>query len=68
MNSINWKDIANRAIWTFAQAAAGVLVVAGTTGLNADILKGAGIAGVAAVISFVKNYGKEIKVAKETSE
>lgn len=53
----NWKDIAERSAWTFVQAAAAVLVAA--EALNASVLETAGIAGVAAVLSFVKNLAKQ---------
>lgn len=50
---MDYRDIANRASWTFVQAAAGALVVGQT--INAKV---ALIAGVAAVASLVKNIAK----------
>jgi hypothetical protein len=55
--SFDWKDIANRAIWTFVQAAIGVLVAAQAAGseFNKDLLYKAGAAGIAALVSVGKN-------------
>jgi len=57
MSSFDWKDILNRALWTFAQAAIGILVVAQAAGtpFTTDLLWKAAAAGVAAVISVGKN-------------
>lgn len=43
MNSKFWKDLAERAAWTFGQAAAGVAIAAG--GFGAEVWKAAAIAG-----------------------
>ena len=60
---LNWKDILNRAWWTAAQAATGVVTTYATAALatgnpikidwNVFIL--AGVSGVAAGVSLIKN-------------
>lgn len=47
-----WKDIAERALWTFAQAFAAALFARGT--LDIDTIQAAALAGAAAVLSLVK--------------
>ena len=51
-------DMLERAAWTFAQAFLGVFVVA-----DLSSAKGAGVAGLAAVVSVLKTFVKD-KVAK----
>lgn len=51
----NWQPIFERGAWTFAQAFFAVLALSGTDFLNADALQAAGVAGGAALISFLKN-------------
>lgn len=48
-----WKDAAERAIKTFLQAVLAVLMVDGTTLLNADWQAGLVMAGTAAAISLI---------------
>ena len=53
---MNWKNIITRAVLTFLQAGLAVLVVTGVENLNSwDSLKPAGVAAVAALLSFVYN-------------
>ena len=54
----NIFDVLERAGWTFAQAFLGVFVVA-----DLSSAKGAGVAGLAAAVSFLKTIVKD-KVAK----
>ena len=51
MDKKYWKDLGERAVWTFVQAALAVYTVSG----GKDALKAAGIAGLAAVLSMVKS-------------
>ncbi|MFO1534007.1 MAG: holin, partial [Thermoplasmatota archaeon] len=62
ISKMNWKAVAQRAAWNFAQAFLGVVVLAGTDFVHVGTLKAAGVAGAAAVFSFLKNV-----VAKPTS-
>jgi hypothetical protein len=53
---MDWKNIVTRAVLTFLQAGLAVLVVTGVENLNSwDSLKPAGVAAVAALLSFVYN-------------
>ena len=53
---VDWKNIITRAVLTFLQAGLAVLVVTGVENLNSwDSLKPAGVAAVAALLSFVYN-------------
>ena len=52
-----WKAIAERAIKTFAQAAAAMLVAAGVGLLDADWVAVASVAGMAAVVSVLTSIG-----------
>ena len=47
------KDTLERAVWTFIQGFAGVLVLSGT--INVSVLQAAGIAGLMALFSFIKS-------------
>ena len=55
MKKLNWQPIVERGVWTFAQAFLAVLVASGTDYVNVATLQAAGIAGGAALISFLKN-------------
>ncbi len=55
MKKLNWQPIVERGAWTFAQAALAILVASGTDYVNIATWKAAGIAGGAALISFLKN-------------
>lgn len=55
MEGLDWKDIASRAEWTFAQAALAVVGAAGAGFVSVQVWKAAAIAGGAAVISMLKN-------------
>ncbi len=59
--NIDWSDLAERAIWTFAQAFLGTFAVVNV--LDVDELKAAGLAGLAAgisaLLSLVKNVVKQ---------
>jgi hypothetical protein len=61
-SNIDWADLAERAIWTFAQGFLGAFTIVSITDL--DALGSAAIAGatagVAAVLSLVKNIVKQI--------
>tara|TARA_R100000808_G_scaffold3911_1_gene13310 strand:+ start:472 stop:663 length:192 start_codon:yes stop_codon:yes gene_type:complete len=57
-NLKNLTDMLERAAWTFAQSFLGVFVVA-----DLSSAKGAGVAGLAAVVSVLKTFVKD-KVAK----
>jgi hypothetical protein len=50
-------DAAERAVWTFVEAAAGALLVSGLMGL--DAYKGALIAGIAAALSVIKSTARK---------
>ena len=53
---VDWKNIFTRAVLTFLQAGLAVLVVTGVENLDSwDSLKPAGVAAVAALLSFVYN-------------
>lgn len=56
---MDWKNIAERAAWTFVQAAAAYLVAAGTDLLRGDVWAGAALAGVAAILSLIKTIAQE---------
>lgn len=60
----DWKAIAERASWTFVQAALAVLVASGTDYVNVETWKAAGIAGGAAVFSVLKNIAYQYKQSK----
>lgn len=51
---MNWRDVLERAGWTFLQTFLSVLLVSEIGWLTADALKVAAIAGLAAVLSLVK--------------
>ena len=55
MTKADWKDIAARAEWTFAQAFLATVGVAAADVTNVATWKAGVIAGVAAVISLLKN-------------
>lgn len=55
LKKFNWQPIFERGIWTFAQAFFAVVAAAGTDYVNVATWKAAGIAGGAALISFIKN-------------
>lgn len=61
MNKIDWKDVLDRAEWTFAQAAIAVVAAAGTSFVDVALWKSAAIAGGAAVISLLKNVFVQVK-------
>lgn len=52
-----WRDAGERALWTFVQAALAV-VVAGNV-VDIGVWKAGAVAGVAAVLSFVKSVAKD---------
>ncbi len=62
---IDWSDLGERAIWTFAQAFLGTFAVVNV--LDVDELKAAALAGVAAgiaaVLSLIKNVVKQNQAA-----
>ena len=63
---VDWKNIFTRAVLTFLQAGLAVLVVTGVENLNSwDSLKPAGVAAVAALLSFVYNVVNQM-VKKES--
>jgi len=62
---MDWKNIFIRAVLTFLQAGLAVLVVTGVENLDSwGALKPAGVAGVAALLSFVYNVVNQM-VKKE---
>ena len=62
---VDWKNIITRAVLTFLQAGLAVLVVTGVENLDSwDSLKPAGVAAVAALLSFVYNVVNQM-VKKE---
>ena len=62
---MNWKNIFIRAVLTFLQAGLAVLVVTGVENLDSwGALKPAGVAAVAALLSFVYNVVNQM-VKKE---
>lgn len=54
---MNWKNISERAAWTFAQGFVAVLLVAPS--LNLDALEAGALAGVMSVLSFAKTVIQE---------
>ena len=52
-----WRAVAERALKTFAQAAAAMLIAAGTGLLEADWVTVASVAGMAAVVSVLTSIG-----------
>ena len=63
---MNWKNIVARAVLTFLQAGLAVLVVTGVENLDSwGALKPAGVAAVAALLSFVYNVVNQM-VKKES--
>ncbi len=52
--NLDWKDILMRALWTFLEAFLGALAIAPLFEGDWGILKVAAIAGLSAVLSFVK--------------
>lgn len=61
--NVNWRNVAERGVWTFVQAAVGTFTVANV--FDVAELKSAGAlalaAGVSALVSFVKNFVVEVK-------
>jgi hypothetical protein len=57
MKGLNWKDILERAEWTFAQAFLAVVGVGVVT--DVATYKAGAIAGIAAVLSMLKNVVKQ---------
>jgi len=63
---VDWKNIFTRAVLTFLQAGLAVLVVTGVENLDSwGALKPAGVAAVAALLSFVYNVVNQM-VKKES--
>lgn len=63
---VDWKNIVTRAVLTFLQAGLAVLVVTGVENLDSwDALKPAGVAAVAALLSFVYNVVNQM-IKKES--
>lgn len=54
---MDWKNVLERAGWTFLQAALASLVV--VTEYDLPVLKAAALAGVAALLSFAKTVAQE---------
>lgn len=54
---MDWKNILERAGWTFLQA--GLAVVVAADALDITVWKAAAVAGVAAVLSLVKTIAQE---------
>ncbi len=62
---MDWKNIITRAVLTFLQAGLAVIVVTGVENIGSwDALKPAGVAAVAALLSFVYNVVNQM-VKKE---
>jgi hypothetical protein len=62
---MNWKSIITRGVLTFLQAFLAVIIVTGVENLGSwDSLKPAGVAAVAALLSFVYNIVNQM-VKKE---
>ena len=62
---VDWKNVITRAVLTFLQAGLAVLVVTGVENLDSwGALKPAGVAAVAALLSFVYNVVNQM-VKKE---
>lgn len=57
LHGVNWKDVMERVEWTFAQAFLATIGVGAVT--NVSTYKAGAIAGVAAVISLLKNIVKQ---------
>ena len=55
----DWKNILERAGWTFVQAAAAGLIVIPATDWDLGLAKAAALAGVAAVLSLVKTVAQD---------
>ncbi|MBV6448507.1 hypothetical protein [Nitrosomonas sp.] len=53
---MDWRDIGQRAAWTFLQAFLAVFVVSGDWGEMASSAQAAAVAGVAAVLSMAKTW------------
>lgn len=60
-------DLAERVIFTFAEAFLAVLVASGTGFVNIDTVKGAAIAGGAAVLSVLKGIASSLKGDPESA-
>lgn len=63
MSNLDWKEILDRAEWTFAQAFLATVGAAGTGFVSVGVLKTAGLAAGAAVISVLKNVFVQPKTA-----
>jgi len=50
-----WKDIVERSVWTFLQVVLAVVVVVPAEEWTGDLFRSAALAGVAAVVSVIKN-------------
>lgn len=51
---MNWKNVIERAVWTWVQAFGAALIV-----VDVSTARDAALAGVAALVSFVKNVAAE---------
>ncbi len=65
MGNLDWKDILDRAEWTFAQAALATAGAAGAGFVSVAVWKAAAVAGGAAVISLLKNVFSQTRAAKK---
>ena len=63
MKNINWKDILERAAWTFAEGFLLALPVSFSMGMNGaewkSVLFGAGLAGLSALKTFILDIAKQ---------
>jgi len=59
MMDMNWKNIAERAAWTFVQGALSVVALEMLASGDVNALKAAAIGGVAALLSLVKTIAQE---------
>lgn len=64
MSNVDWQDVADRAVWTFAQSFLAVLVAAGTNFVDGAVWKSAAVSGLAAVFSALKNIVAGVRSAE----
>lgn len=56
--SMNLRDLAERAVWTFVQAFTALLIMAPVLELDVSTLKAAAVSGVSALVTLLSNVAR----------